>query len=60
MIYKTTNVNNAAQMHNQPETSFFELGIAPKILDIPERIRFEVPISKHPEITPEEFAEPTN
>ena len=30
-------------MKNQPETSFFGLGIAPKILDILERIKFKSP-----------------
>ncbi len=43
MIFKATNTNNAAQVNNQPETSFFGLGIAPKILEILEHIKFKVP-----------------
>ncbi|MDD5156008.1 MAG: DEAD/DEAH box helicase [Candidatus Omnitrophica bacterium] len=43
MIYKTINANNAAHMNVQAERSFFGLGIAPKILDILERIKFRVP-----------------
>jgi ATP-dependent RNA helicase RhlE len=37
------NTNNAVYTNNQPERSFFGLGIAPKILDILARIKFKSP-----------------
>jgi ATP-dependent RNA helicase RhlE len=43
MIRKTDNANNAAHTNINTERSFFGLGIAPKILDILERIKFRVP-----------------
>jgi ATP-dependent RNA helicase RhlE len=43
MINKATNVNNVGHISNQPERSFFGMGIAPKILDILERIKFKSP-----------------
>lgn len=43
MMYKTSNTHNTAQANNQPELSFFGLGIVPKILDILARIKFKIP-----------------
>ena len=43
MMYRTTHANGPVPMDRQPERSFFGLGIAPKILDILERIKFKVP-----------------
>ncbi|PIQ89665.1 MAG: DEAD/DEAH box helicase [Candidatus Omnitrophica bacterium CG11_big_fil_rev_8_21_14_0_20_42_13] len=43
MRHETVNKNNAPQASNQAGASFYGLGIAPKILDILERIRFTVP-----------------
>ena len=43
MPNRTTNAAGPAQSSNQPERSFFGMGIAPKILDILERIKFKVP-----------------
>ncbi len=42
MIHKTTNIN-AVHASDQPERSFYGLGIAPKILDILARIKFKTP-----------------
>ena len=42
-MHKTTNAAGAAHSSNQPERDFFGMGIAPKILDILERIKFKVP-----------------
>ena len=43
MTHKTFNANGLTQGNNQPDRSFYGLGIAPKILDILERIKFKVP-----------------
>lgn len=45
MTHKIININNVLPLpgRNQPEQSFYGLGIAPKILDILERIKFKVP-----------------
>jgi len=43
MTHKTFNATGLAQGNNQPDRSFYGLGIAPKILDILERIKFKVP-----------------
>ena len=43
MMHRTDSMDNLAQGQNTPEQSFFGLGIAPKILDILERIKFKVP-----------------
>lgn len=43
MMHKPINTNTFSQRHNQPEQNFYGLGIAPKILDILERIKFKVP-----------------
>jgi len=43
MTHKTTNANSLPQGNNQPDRSFYGLGIAPKILGILERIKFKVP-----------------
>jgi ATP-dependent RNA helicase RhlE len=43
MMHKTTNTNVPARGDSQSGRSFFGLGIAPKILDILERIKFKVP-----------------
>lgn len=41
--HKKANPVVSAQADNQPEKSFFGLGIAPKILDILEQVKFKVP-----------------
>jgi ATP-dependent RNA helicase RhlE len=43
MINKPVSINHQSQPHNQFEQGFYGLGIAPKILDILERIKFKVP-----------------
>lgn len=43
MTHKMDNTNSAAPGGSRPEQSFYGLGIAPKILEILERIRFKVP-----------------
>jgi len=43
MTHRTTNIDNPTQTHNQSGEGFYGLGIAPKILDILERIKFKVP-----------------
>src|SRR3990167_4710394 len=43
MTHKANSVENFAQRGTQVEQSFYGLGIAPKILDILERIKFKVP-----------------
>jgi ATP-dependent RNA helicase RhlE len=43
MIYRATNADSTTQANNPPGTGFFGLGIAPKILEILERIKFKVP-----------------
>ncbi len=43
MIHKTINTAGAAYEANQPAQSFYGLGIAPKILEILERIKFKTP-----------------
>ena len=43
MTHKTLNVSGPIQGTNQPDRSFYGLGIAPKILDILERIKFKIP-----------------
>jgi len=43
MTHKTFNTNDKMQGNNQPDRSFYGLGIAPKILGILERIKFKVP-----------------
>ncbi len=43
MPYRTINTNSLIQETKQSESSFYGLGIAPKILDILERIKFKVP-----------------
>ncbi|MCK9615360.1 MAG: DEAD/DEAH box helicase [Candidatus Omnitrophica bacterium] len=40
---KKPNINNFPQGINQPESGFYGLGIAPKILDILQRMRFKAP-----------------
>jgi len=42
-MHRNINVNNAPQAKSHPGMSFFGLGIAPKILEILERIKFKVP-----------------
>src|SRR3989338_8643579 len=42
-MHRTPNINNPAQGLNAPNMSFYGLGIAPKILDILERIKFKAP-----------------
>ncbi|MFA5090099.1 MAG: DEAD/DEAH box helicase [Candidatus Omnitrophota bacterium] len=43
MTQRADNINNSSQGFRQPEQGFYGLGIAPKILDILERIKFKVP-----------------
>ncbi len=43
MLNKTLNTNSATQSNNTPGQNFYGLGIAPKILDILERIKFKAP-----------------
>jgi ATP-dependent RNA helicase RhlE len=43
MTARTEGMDNLTQAFNQPEQSFYGLGIAPKILEILERIKFKVP-----------------
>ncbi|MDD5238117.1 MAG: DEAD/DEAH box helicase [Candidatus Omnitrophica bacterium] len=43
MMHRTLNINNSVQGTKAPNMSFYGLGIAPKILDILERIKFKVP-----------------
>ncbi len=43
MTHKNINTSGATQGQNQSERNFFGLGIAPKILDILEQIKFKVP-----------------
>ncbi|MFH1398251.1 MAG: DEAD/DEAH box helicase [Candidatus Omnitrophota bacterium] len=43
MPHRTINTNSPVQESKQPGSSFYGLGIAPKILDILERIKFRVP-----------------
>ena len=43
MTHKVVNTTNPSQADNQPLTSFYGLGIAPRILDLLERIKFKVP-----------------
>ena len=43
MTHKTFNASGLMQGNNQPDRSFYGLGIAPKILGILERIKFKVP-----------------
>lgn len=43
MPHRTLNINSSIQGANLPGQSFYGLGIAPKILDILERIKFKVP-----------------
>jgi len=43
MTHRTVHTAGLAHVANQPGTSFYGLGIAPKILDILERIKFKVP-----------------
>jgi len=43
MMHRTLNINNSVQGAKAPNMSFYGLGIAPKILDILERIKFKVP-----------------
>jgi len=43
MTHRTLNLNSSVQVVNLPGQSFYGLGIAPKILDILERIKFKVP-----------------
>ncbi|MFH1440729.1 MAG: DEAD/DEAH box helicase [Candidatus Omnitrophota bacterium] len=40
---KNTNMHNSLQENNQADRNFYGLGIAPKILEILERMRFKVP-----------------
>ena len=42
-MHKTNNTENAPKAQSSPEKSFYGLGIAPKILDILEHIKFKVP-----------------
>src|SRR3989344_115175 len=43
MIHKTNNKEDVSHGVTGPSESFYGLGIAPKILDILERIKFKVP-----------------
>jgi len=43
MNHKTAYTNNTRQDNSQPDRSFYGLGIAPKILDILAKIKFDVP-----------------
>ncbi len=43
MMYKTNDKENVSHGATQPSGSFYGLGIAPKILDTLERIKFKVP-----------------
>jgi len=43
MPHKTNNAGPSAPVINKPDKSFYGLGIAPKILDILERIKFRIP-----------------
>ena len=43
MTHKIVNTTNPSPADNQPLTSFYGLGIAPRILDLLERIKFKVP-----------------
>ncbi|MDP3789926.1 MAG: DEAD/DEAH box helicase [Candidatus Omnitrophota bacterium] len=43
MTHKAANTNILPQGNIQPDRNFYGLGIAPKILDILERIKFKVP-----------------
>ena len=43
MTHKIVNTTNPSQADSQPLTSFYGLGIAPRILDLLERIKFKVP-----------------
>ncbi|MBI4982268.1 MAG: DEAD/DEAH box helicase [Candidatus Omnitrophica bacterium] len=43
MMQKHGSQGNSSQNHNQVEQSFYGLGIAPKILEILEHIKFKVP-----------------
>jgi len=43
MPHRTLNINSSTQGASLPGQSFYGLGIAPKILDILERIKFKVP-----------------
>ncbi|MDD5005426.1 MAG: DEAD/DEAH box helicase [Candidatus Omnitrophica bacterium] len=43
MMNKSANIANVQQVASQPNQGFYGLGIAPKILDILERIKFNVP-----------------
>jgi ATP-dependent RNA helicase RhlE len=43
MTHKTIDILNSTHVIHQPVTGFYGLGIAPKILDILERIKFKVP-----------------
>jgi len=43
MMHKTVNTSGAAHETSQPAQSFYGLGIAPKILEILERIKFKAP-----------------
>ena len=43
MIHRTASIDSFPQGAKQPDQSFYGLGIAPKILDILERIKFKVP-----------------
>lgn len=42
-MYRMDSTNSAVSGGNRPEQSFYGLGIAPKILEILERIKFKVP-----------------
>ncbi|MDI6758230.1 MAG: DEAD/DEAH box helicase [Candidatus Omnitrophota bacterium] len=43
MTHKTLNADSLIQENNQPDRSFYGLGIAPKILDILGRMKFKIP-----------------
>ncbi|MFA5117239.1 MAG: DEAD/DEAH box helicase [Candidatus Omnitrophota bacterium] len=43
MPHRTNNPANVTQIPNQPNDGFYGLGIAPKILDFLERIKFKIP-----------------
>ncbi len=43
MMYKPTNRDDVSRRGDQPAQSFYGLGIAPRILDILESIKFKVP-----------------
>jgi ATP-dependent RNA helicase RhlE len=43
MLHKSTSTGGFTQGINQPAESFYGMGIAPKILEILERIKFKVP-----------------